>query len=184
MIQTIAHKDNTVPTRKVMTTPETESCVSGWSQNLIREKQLNDPDIGKILKLKEPSQRKPCWQDVSSDNEVVKAYWFLWSQLYVRDGVLYKLWEEETSPMGHWQLVVPTELRKEILQMLHDHVTAAHLGQHKTLARVRRRFFWYKLKEDVNKKLVPRKRCQFQQTRPRCNPIQLGVPWRELPWIF
>ena len=151
MIQTIAHKDNTVPTRKVMTTAETESWVSGWSQNLIREKQLNDPDIGKILKLKESSQRKPCWQDVSSDNEVVKAYWFLWSQLYVRDGVLYKLWEEETSPMGHWQLVAPTELRKEILEMLHDHVTAAHLGQHKTLARVWRRFFWYKLKEDVNK---------------------------------
>ena len=79
MIQIIAHKDNTVPIRKVMTTPETESWVSGWSQNLIREKQLNDPDIGKILKLKESSQRKPCWQDVSSDNEVVKAYWFLWS---------------------------------------------------------------------------------------------------------
>ena len=128
MIQTIAHKDNTVPTRKVMTTTETESWVSGWSQNLIQEKQLNDPDIGKIQKLKESSQRKPCWQDVSSDNEVVKAYWFLWSQLHVRDVVLYKLWEGETSPMGHWQLVAPTELRKEILEMLHDHVTAAHLG--------------------------------------------------------
>ena len=143
---------------------------------MIREKQLNDPDIGKILKLKESSQRKPCWQDVSSENEVVKPYWFLWSQLHVRDGVLYKLWEEETSQTGHWQFVVPTELKKDILEMLHDHVMAAHLGQHKTLARVRRRFFWYKLKEDVNKcetcakkkMLIPKNKAQMQSYTVRC----------------
>ena len=87
----------------------------------------------KILKLKESSQRKLCWQDVSSENEVVKAYWVLWSQLHISDGVFYKLWEEETSQTGHWQLDVPPELRKEILEMSHDHVTAAHLGQHNTL---------------------------------------------------
>ena len=87
---------------------------------------------------------------MSVENEAVKAYWFLWSQLHIKNGVLYKLWEEETSPTGHWQLVLPTVIREQVMQMLHNHKCAGHLGQHKTLARVRMRFYWYKLKDDVN----------------------------------
>ena len=35
------------------------------------------------------------------------------------------------------------------MEMLHNHKSAGHLGQHKTLARVRMRFYWNKLKDDV-----------------------------------
>ena len=86
---------------------------------------------------------------MSAENEAVKAYWFLWSQLHIKKGVLYKLWEE-TSPSGHWQLVLPTVMREQVMQMLHNHKCAGHLGQHKTLDRVRMRFYWYRLKDDVN----------------------------------
>ena len=99
--------------------------------------------------MKEESPHKPQWKVVSSGNEAVKAYWFLWTQLYIKNGVLYELWEEETSPTGHWQLVLPIMMTEQVMEMLHNHNSAGHLGQHKTLARVRMRFYWYKLKDDV-----------------------------------
>ena len=139
-----------VPARTVQTAPETEHWIDGWCHETLRTNQEEDPDIGKVLKMKEASPSKPQWKVVSAENEAVKAYWFLWSQLHIKNGVLYKLWEEETSPTGHWQLVLPTVMREQVMQMLHDHKCAGHLGQHKTLARVRMRFYWYKLKDDVN----------------------------------
>ena len=138
-----------MPTRTIQTSLETESWIDGWCHETLRANQQEDPDIGKILKMKEESPHKPQWKAVSSENEAVKAYWFLWTQLYIKNGVLYKLWEEETSPTGHWQLVLPIMMREQVMEMLHNHKSAGHLGQHKTLARVRMRFYWYKLKDDV-----------------------------------
>ena len=85
---------------------------------------------------------------VRAENEAVKAYWFFWSQLHINNGVLYKLWE--TSPTGHCQLVLPMVMREQVMQMQHSQKCASHLGQQKTLARVCMRFYWYKLKDDVN----------------------------------
>ena len=175
------------PTRKVVTSPESESWIQGWGKSEIREKQLKDPDVGKILTWKEACPKKPSWKEVSSENETVKAYWFLWSQLHVRDGILYKLWEEETSPRGHWQLVVPGELHAEILEMLHNHVTAAHLGQHKTLSRVRQRFFWYKMKDFVNTwcnqcEACARKKTPVPKARAKMQTYTVGCPMERVVW--
>ena len=164
-----------MPTRTVQTSLETESWIDGWCHETLRANQQEDPDIGKILKMKEESPPKPQWKLVSSENEAVKAYWFLWTQLYIKNGVLYKLWEEETSPTGHWQLVLPIIMREQVMEMLHNHKSAGHLGQHKTLARVRMRFYWYKLKDDVKnwcnqcEVFSPRKRCPFPKEKPSCN---------------
>ena len=138
-----------MPARTIQTSLETESWIDGWCHETLRANQQEDPDIGKILKMKEESPHKPQWKVVSSENEAVKAYWLLWTQLYIKNGVLYKLWEKETSPTGHWQLVLPIMMREQVMEMLHNHKSAGHLGQHKTLARVRMRFYWYKLKDDV-----------------------------------
>jgi transposase InsO family protein len=49
------------------------------------------------------------------------------------------------------QLVVPPELRKEILFMLHSHKSAGHLGIAKTLGKLRQRFYWPGYKADVER---------------------------------
>lgn len=58
----------------------------------------------------------------------------------IHNGLLYK---HNYSPDGQrWLLVVPSSLRREILQCFHDHPTAAHFGLFKTYARIRQRYFW------------------------------------------
>ena len=42
----------------------------------------------------------------------------------------------------HLQLIVPLSFRKEVLQELHAGVVGGHLGQDKTLGRLKERFYW------------------------------------------
>lgn len=48
-----------------------------------------------------------------------------------------------------WRLVVPSVLRKTVLEKYHSATTAGHPGQSKTLLAVRSRFFWPRMKADV-----------------------------------
>ncbi|GBN47303.1 Retrovirus-related Pol polyprotein from transposon 17.6 [Araneus ventricosus] len=58
----------------------------------------------------------------------------------LKDGVLYK---KTFDPMGQqWLLVVPKQLRGDILRSLHDAPTAGHLGFAKTYDRIRRKYYW------------------------------------------
>ena len=137
-IQTVLVKENT---RQIEAEPEQSSWITGWTFDFLREEQLKDPAISKILQMKEASEQKPPWSDISAEGRSVKTYWFLWKQLHIKSGVLYKLWEIEKPGKGVWQLV---------LGQLHDHITVGHLGQHRTLAKVRQRFYWHGLKEYVH----------------------------------
>ena len=116
----------------------------------ISQEQREDSIIGPILKWKSEG-RRPNWSKVVSMSAACKTYWSMWHQLEVKQGVLYKRWDEEISGKANWQLVVPQCRRQEILEMVYDHSTGGHLGEHKTLANVRARFYWYGHRRDVHK---------------------------------
>ena len=60
-----------------------------------------------------------------------------WDQLYVAEGPLFRHYED-TSGKEKWaQLVALELLRKEILSSIHNGVTAGHLGEEKTLGKLR-----------------------------------------------
>ena len=50
--------------------------------------------------------------------------------------------------------MVPQSIKNEILHLCHDASTAGHLGQRKTLQRVRQRFDWPGLRRDVEEYAV------------------------------
>ena len=138
-----------------------------WNAEQIRVNQEEDPLIGRVLTLKQQHTSKPAWRDISAENEDLKTYWYLWDQLNIKNGILYKLWVEQTSGTKIWQVVTPKKMTEEVMKELHDHVTAGHLGQHKTLARVRQRFYWLNLKEDVIRWC---NQCDLCATRKDPNP--------------
>ncbi|PFX13456.1 Retrovirus-related Pol polyprotein from transposon 17.6 [Stylophora pistillata] len=47
------------------------------------------------------------------------------------------------------QLVVPPALRFEILSIMHDHISGAHFGVHKTFNKVKQRYWWKGMYKDV-----------------------------------
>ncbi|GFW40401.1 retrovirus-related Pol polyprotein from transposon 412 [Trichonephila clavipes] len=120
-----------------------------WSDEKVREDQMADPDIKPLIEFMESSSNKPSWQDISAYSPTTKQYWALWNSLHLRNGVLYRKFESEDGKTFRWQLVLPRSCIPEVLKELHGSPTGGHFGVMKTLHRVRERFFWGKVRADV-----------------------------------
>ena len=51
-----------------------------------------------------------------------------------------------------WLVVVPRALRAEVLKELHAGVTSGHVGEKRTLQRLRQRFYWVGMRSDVQER--------------------------------
>ena len=115
----------------------------------LRASQIADDDLRKIITWKESCHSCPAWKDVSIESKPIKSYWSQWDRLSLRNGVLCRRWESEAGDEIRWQLVIPSNLRDEILHELHTTETAGHLGVNKTLQRVKGGFYWPGCTKDV-----------------------------------
>jgi hypothetical protein len=65
---------------------------AGWDTATLRTDQLNDPEIGPILREIETGQR-PEWKEIADRCLTYKSYWAQWKSLAVRNGILQRNWE-------------------------------------------------------------------------------------------
>lgn len=77
--------------------------------------------------------------------------------------ILYRQFESTN------QLVVPQCVREVILQLSHSIPWAGHRGKHKTLARIKRHFYWPGLRRDVT---------QYCKSCPECQKVSMRSPSR------
>ena len=78
-----------------------------------------------------------------------------WEQLVIVNGVLYRQFVHASNDLSYLQLVVPEEMRTRILKCLHEGVASRHLGQDKTLHRLKKRFYWPGQYNDARTRLLP-----------------------------
>ena len=97
-----------------------------------------------LFKLKEPSS-----SDMVDKSPATRHYWIIWDLLFLKNGLLYKKFVKKDGSGEHQQLVVPKELKNEVLFQMHNSVVSGHLGCKKTKEKTIQRFYWYGLKEDV-----------------------------------
>ena len=55
----------------------------------IRQVQLCDKVLSKVIRLKETRTLKPSWHEISTESPTFKMYWSIWDNLYLHEGVLY-----------------------------------------------------------------------------------------------
>ncbi|GBM31049.1 hypothetical protein AVEN_120255-1 [Araneus ventricosus] len=122
-----------------------------WSLSEIQKAQLEDPDIRPILKMKLNSADRPSWQEIAHASPATKRYWALWNSLYLKDGVLYRKWESNDGGFYRRQLILPNCRIQEVLRETHDNTSGRHFGVMKTLRKTRERFYWDRLRADVEK---------------------------------
>ena len=69
----------------------------------------------------------------------------------IDDGILYALKKKVKPYEPQWtkRLVVPEKLKATVLTACHDDMSGAHLGERKTWTKVAGKFFWSKMREDV-----------------------------------
>ena len=156
-----------------------------WSHEELREAQMRDADLRPILEWKEEGETRPPWQTAAPHSETTKSYWSQWESLLLQEGVLYRLWETPAGDRSIRQLVLPKDLRAEVLQQLHSSPTAGHLGVNKTLGRVRERFYWVQCSKDVrtfckNCDMCSSRRGPVRQRRAPLGQYNVGAPMERL----
>ena len=73
-----------------------------WSQEELREAQMRDTDIQRVLWWKE-GETRPTWQMTAPHSEATKSYWSQWESLLLEEGVLYKPKPKpENVPSSSW----------------------------------------------------------------------------------
>ncbi len=110
-----------------------------WTANDLRESQLNDEDIGPVLRWKESREVRTGWGEISPEGKVIQSYWTQWERVQVRHGVLYRKWESALGEKVTWQLVLPSNLRSNLMKFLHCEPASGHLGRTKTTDRIQQR---------------------------------------------
>ncbi|KAL6458845.1 hypothetical protein MHYP_G00323170 [Metynnis hypsauchen] len=122
---------------------------NGWTLEDLCTAQQADPDIAPVWRWLEEGGGRPTWVDVSPLGPATKAYWSQWKRLYMRDGVLLRHFYSVDAAVFHPQIVLPRALQQDVLKQMHDGPVGGHFGVDRTLARIRTRYYWYQMREDV-----------------------------------
>jgi hypothetical protein len=113
------------------------------------------------------------------DEDVRKIIQDVGNKLILDDGVLTMLTNDARRPS---RVVLPSSLRETVLNQLHDHDLAAHLGISKTLARVQHRYWWPTLNKDVTNYVkacvsCTTRKASRQQPAGLLQPIEVNAPF-------
>ena len=136
--------------------PEGAIWLPSYPPEELRKFQQDDPDLSRLIDWLE-SETTPPLEELYLCSPSVKKFWLNKLQLEFQKGVLYYRWEDNPPKS---LLLIPDALKGEIMAGCHDCPMLGHLGQKKTLDRVKRSYMWHGLTTDV---------CLYVRTCPICN---------------
>ena len=175
--QKTTEEDDKAATNKgstVFTINRDQHWIQGMTNQEIRQAQLDDDIIGKVLRYKESRTERPPWSEISIECPRVKGYWTSWDHLCIKDGILYKKWENKSG--GHRILLaLPKSLRGDVLRELHNCRVSGHLGVTKTLQRARERFHWEGMETTVREWITQCAACVQKQKPLKSNRAPMKV---------
>ena len=100
---------------------------------------------------------------------------------YCDHGLLKRKFDDAKGTSSWTQLVLPCSLREEVMQEMHSGVTAGHLGEEKTLHKIKERFYWPGMHLDVKTwcQTCPTCATRITSGKKNCAPletIEVGYP--------
>ena len=192
--QTIQLEDpKTGPSVRVLTRSQSTKCnedASSLTDNnadwlpadndKIRMAQSQDEEISLVHHWL-VQDRRPDWKDISHLSTSIKHYWALWDSLILQNGLVYRRKFHDTAGVETYLLLVPKSLRKEVMKLLHNNITAGHLGVTRTVTRIKDRFDWPSLREDVENWCRACTECQraknvTRKPRAKLRVSKVGAP--------
>ena len=103
--------------------------------------------------------------------------------------LLYKESVQKNRESKYFQLLVPRSLKKDVLGEVHNGVMGGHFGCRKTLEKVKIKYYWYEMKNDVNSWVLSYDQCDSDKTphklpvTPRNNRYILVVTDHFTKWV-
>ena len=141
--------------------PPDDNPLSVFSENELREGQLSDPILSRVLYFVE-RDRRPSRREKPKEPVMVIRYLKHWEKLTTSNGILYRVSKDQVSKKKRYQFVVPDSLKSEVLKGVHD--STGHQGQFRSLSLARQRFFWPHIDRDVKDYVRKCSRCVISKT--------------------
>ena len=155
---------------------DADEWLRGWTERELWDWQRADPVLARIITWLETSPERP--KSAAAFNWRTKSYLNPWDALFLNEkDILCRKWYpqgKETHGQEVMQIVAPKEVRNRILATLHNSPTGAHLGQNKTLYKVRYRFYWTGYKKQVIRWCRRCDVCAQSKPGPKRTHAQLG----------
>ncbi|KAK3925581.1 Transposon Ty3-I Gag-Pol polyprotein [Frankliniella fusca] len=123
----------------------------GLSPKDIRKAQLLDADIMPIM-VAVQDQRKPEFQEIAQNGHKTRSLWYQFNSLVIEGGILYRKFEHPSGikEKEELQLILPAKLVKPTVKAYHEQLGVGnHFGVSKTLAYIKRFFWWPGMFEDT-----------------------------------
>ena len=152
-----------------------------WSKQEICTMQQEDPDLQQVVQWLCTHTIPPRCPQGSA---YLTTLWHQRSYLTLRDGILYRRWEDVPGggAQPRLQLILPPQVVPEVLHGLHNSPTGGHLGISKTMEKVRTRFYWPRQRQDVENWCRQCEMCSSRGSptpKPRA-PLQLQLAKRPM----
>ena len=110
------------------------------TMKMIRQQQLDDPVLGKVLYELEAIQTPLRFSGVKWNQPILKRFKQIQSQLQLVNGVLTRNYKVEPFSDLRSVIIVPDTLKQDLLCQAHD--DAGHQGVERTLSRAKYLGFW------------------------------------------
>jgi hypothetical protein len=133
--------------------------IEGLSIEDLERLQQEDSDMVKAADWVREGKRPP-WNAVRAESTELQTYWKMWDQLQLQNGTVLRRQLRESKGSQKSQTLAPRPIRREIFNQLHSSRLGGHQGTARTAASIKLRFWWPKMKDDINRW------CQF------CEPCQ------------
>ena len=165
-------------------TPEVEiigaTFLSPGKMHEVPKLQGEDPTLQPVIKAK-LAGTQPSQNQQRQECPATRRLYQLWDQLHFSNGILYCRFPHDGGPGLLDKLVVPKALRNDILEELHAGVICGHLGEEKTLNKLKERFYWPGQYNDVHAWCRTCSTCAARKTpapRPRAplQSVKAGFP--------
>ena len=143
----------------------------------MRDLQREDSVIARLIQLKEEYQEKPLPAQFRKETPEIQLLLRQWHRIKQKDGVFYRVLQ--TPQMGPCeQVILPSCLKKDVLQHLHD--KQGHQGVDRTLTLIRNRCYWPRMDQEVRKYIEQCEPCLLAKGARVKTPLGSLVATRPL----
>ncbi|CAC5386087.1 unnamed protein product [Mytilus coruscus] len=121
---------------------------SSYSHDDLRQLQNHDKHLSTIIAWL-TLNHNPSKQELQMQSPGVRHLWQCKSQLRYQDSILSYVWEDPVA--SRILFVTPDSLKDELLRCCHDLRSSGHLGQDKTLSKLRKTAYWTRRQKELTK---------------------------------
>ena len=140
------------------------SFTNEWIADEVAIAQEADTDIGPVYAAKAKSHLKPAPTEYSGESAETKAYMHDWDRLQLKvNKIMYRRWESDDGAEIRYQILLPYAYREDVYKHLHASKIACHMGKRRTMHRLQKRYFWYRMADDVKFWIQTCEICQLRK---------------------